>query len=50
MPRFKQEKLVLYKRIIQQFHVVEINNVHQNATFFSSVMKEPIVANAMRAE
>lgn len=28
LPVFKQEKLVLYSRIVQQFHVVEISNSH----------------------
>lgn len=28
LPQFKQEKLVLYSRIVQQFHVVEISNSH----------------------
>ena len=28
LPQFKQEKLRLYSRIIQQFHVVEIGNSH----------------------
>ena len=28
LPQFKQEKMSLYGRILQQFHVVEINNAH----------------------
>lgn len=28
IPEFKKEKLRLYSRIIQQFHVVEISNSH----------------------
>ena len=49
-PKFKREKLILYKRVIQQFHVVEIQNAHQMANFWHSVMREPIVKNAMREE
>ena len=29
LDEFKKEKLSLYARVIQQFHVVEISNVHQ---------------------
>jgi len=29
LPSFKTEKLRLYRNIVQQFHVVEINNNHQ---------------------
>mmetsp|Transcript_26543 Transcript_26543/g.35503 ORF Transcript_26543/g.35503 Transcript_26543/m.35503 type:complete len:206 (-) Transcript_26543:147-764(-) len=50
LPLLKKEKLALYSRVLQQFHVVEINNAHQQATFWSSLMKEPIVQNASRSE
>ena len=46
LPKFKGEKMRLYSRIVQQFHVVEINNSHQLASFWSSVLKTPNVANA----
>ena len=49
LPKFKSEKLDLYKRIVQQFHVVEINNAHNLASFWHSVMKESLVKNAMTA-
>ena len=46
LPKFKNEKLQLYSRIVQQFHVVEIINSHQLASFWSTVLKTPNVANA----
>ena len=48
LPKFKGEKLDLYKRILQQFHVMEINNAHNMASFWHSVMRQPIVKNASR--
>ena len=50
--KFKSQKLRLYSRIIQQFHVIEINNSHQLASFWSTVMKLPNVqsANLVSAE
>ena len=38
VPEFKQEKLKLYCRILQQFHVVEISNSHQLASFWNQVL------------
>ncbi len=38
LPQFKQEKLKLYCRILQQFHVVEISNSHQLASFWNQVL------------
>ena len=46
LPIFKAEKLALYSRILQQFHVVEINNSHQLASFWAQVLKTENVANA----
>ena len=45
IPSFKREKLTVYTKLIQQFNVIEINNSHQIATFWSSVLNEPIVKN-----
>lgn len=52
LPRFKAEKLRLYSRIVQQFHVIEINNSHQLASFWSTVLKIPAIstANQVRVE
>lgn len=50
MGKFKAQKLRLYGRIIQQFHVIEINNSHQLASFWSTVMKLPNVASANLAQ
>ena len=46
LPVFKNEKLKLYSRILQQFHVVEINNSHQLASFWAQVLKTENIANA----
>ena len=46
LPQFKEEKLRLYSRIIQQFHVVEIGNGHQLASFWSKVLKHENVISA----
>ena len=46
LPSFKNDKMRLYSRILQQFHVVEINNSHQLASFWSTVLKTENIANA----
>jgi hypothetical protein len=46
LPLFKNDKMKLYSRILQQFHVVEINNSHQLASFWAQVLKTENIANA----
>lgn len=46
LPVFKRDKMQLYCKILQQFHVVEINNSHQLASFWASVLKNDNVGNA----
>jgi len=46
LPAYKAEKLRLYQRILQQFHVVEISNSHQLASFWSQVLQVDNVKNA----
>ena len=46
VPEFKQEKLKLYCRILQQFHVVEISNSHQLASFWNQVLQNDNVKSA----
>ena len=46
MPRFKTEKMALYSRILQQFHVVEISNSHQLASFWAQILKNESVSRA----
>ena len=36
---YKAEKLNLYKRILQQFTVIEISNSHSIASFWSQVIQ-----------
>lgn len=45
LPKFKREKLALYNRILQQFHVIEINNSHQLASFWSNVLQNEMIKN-----
>ena len=46
LPGFKFEKMRLYSKILQQFHVVEISNSHQLASFWAQVLKNEQVSNA----
>ena len=46
LPEFKAEKHKLYCRILQQFHVVEISNSHQLASFWNQVLQNDNVKNA----
>lgn len=36
IPKFKKEKLKIHQKLMQQFTVVEINNAHQTASFWSN--------------
>ena len=46
LEEFKKEKLALYKRIVQQFHVLEISNSHAQAQFWSKVLENPLVKSS----
>lgn len=46
IPAFKKEKLRVYHKLMQQFTIVEINNAHQTASFWSNVLSNPNVKNA----
>jgi len=46
IPTFKKEKLKIYHKLMQQFTVIEINNAHQTASFWSNVLSNPLVKNA----
>lgn len=50
LDEFKREKLALYSRIIQQFHVVEISNSHQQASFWSQMLQQEHVKSAAGKE
>ncbi|CDW87092.1 px domain containing protein [Stylonychia lemnae] len=45
IPKFKQEKIKVYQRIMQQFNIMEINNAHQTASFWSKVLSNPQLKN-----
>jgi hypothetical protein len=46
VPQIKKEKLALYERIMQQFHVIEISNSHQVASFWSKALQNEQIKNA----
>jgi hypothetical protein len=46
IPQFKKDKLKIYHKLMQQFTVIEINNAHQTASFWSNVLTNPLVKNA----
>lgn len=50
LEEFKKEKLALYARIVQQFHVVEISNSHQQASFWSQMLQQEHVKAAAGKE
>jgi len=45
IPAFKREKLSIYSKVLQGFAIMEINNAHQAATFWSQVVKTPNLQN-----
>lgn len=47
IPTFKAEKMKIYTKLMQQFNVIEINNAHQIATFWSRVLSDPNVKEAI---
>ena len=50
IPQFKKDKLKIYLKLMQQFTVIEINNAHQTASFWSNVLSNPLVKNAPTAK
>ena len=50
IPQFKKDKLKIYHKLMQQFTVIEINNAHQTASFWSNVLTNPLVKNAPSAK
>lgn len=43
LPNLKRDKLRQYRRVQQAFHVSEISNNHQVASFWSNVLKQEAV-------
>ena len=41
IPAFKDRKIKIYQKIVQQFNVMQINNAHQVASFWSQVLQNP---------
>lgn len=39
IPQFKREKLDIYTQMMQALSIMEINNAHVGATFFSAMLK-----------
>ena len=48
IPAIKKDKLTNYRRIAQQFHVVEISNNHQVASFWSNMLANEAVKAAAK--
>ena len=48
IPKIKKEKLELYKKVSQQFHVIEISNSHQIASFWSNVLANDAVKSSAK--
>lgn len=48
VPTIKKDKLKLYRKVFTQFHVVEIGNNHQAASFWSTVLKDESVKASAR--
>ena len=46
MPPFKEKQLKIYAKIIQQFNVMQINNAHQVASFWSTILSNPNIKAA----
>lgn len=47
IPVFKSDKMKVYSRLMQQFNVIEINNAHQAATFWSKILNDPNIKDAI---
>mmetsp|Transcript_15382 Transcript_15382/g.26001 ORF Transcript_15382/g.26001 Transcript_15382/m.26001 type:complete len:422 (+) Transcript_15382:65-1330(+) len=46
IPPFKERRLNIYSKIVQQFNVMQINNAHQIASFWSHILQNPNIQNA----
>jgi len=46
IPQFKTKKTAIYSKIVQQFNVMQINNAHQVASFWSQVLSNPNIKAA----
>ena len=47
IPQFKADKMKVYSRLMQQFNIIEINNAHQIATFWSKVLSDLNIKDAI---
>ena len=50
IPAFKARKIKIYQKIVQQFNVMQINNAHQVASFWSQVLQNPNIKAATMEE
>ena len=46
IPEFKARKSKIYGKIVQQFNVMQINNAHQVASYWSNVLQNPNIKAA----
>jgi hypothetical protein len=50
IPAFKTEKLEIYTQMMQALSIMEINNAHIAATYFSGLLKNKNLKNLRQAE
>jgi hypothetical protein len=48
IPAFKKDRLLLYRRVSQQFYVMEISSCHQMASFWSKVLQHEAIKGATK--
>lgn len=46
IPPFKKRRMTIYSKIVQQFNVMQINNAHQVASFWSGLLSNPNIQKA----
>ena len=46
IPEFKARKFKIYGKIVQQFNVMQINNAHQVASYWSNILQNPNIKQA----
>lgn len=50
VPQFKEKKMNIYGKILQQYNVMQINNTYQVASFWSQVNTNPLIKNANKTK
>ena len=50
IPQFKKKKAGIYVKILQQFNIMQINNTYQIASFWSNILSNPNIKQAIEDE